>query len=117
MKLRVQALFRQTRVSYPLEVGAPEGLASFVSEWQCRKAPNGHVLVLWVICPQDFLEEIPAALCSSTGEWERYVGLDGGLLDRGFSFEDIRYDALRSELGYHDKPDQAGDEGRFLSIP
>ena len=107
---------RQTKVSYPLELGAAKGLASFVSGWQCRKTPAGHVLVLWVICSQDLLDEIPAALCSSTGEWERYIGLDGSLLDRGFSFEDIRYDTLRAKLGYHDKPDQAGDEGQFISI-
>lgn len=115
-KRAVPVDLRQTSVAYPLELGAGKGLASFVSGWQCRRTPMGHVLVLWVICSQDLLGEIPPAFCSSTGEWERYVGLDGSLLDRGFSFEDSRYDALRARLGYHDKPDQAGDEGPFISI-
>ena len=113
-KATVTVDLRQTRVAYPFELGAAKGLASFVSAWQCRKTPTGHVLVLWVICSQTLQEDVPAAFCSSTSEWERYVALDGSLLDRGFSFEDIRYDALRAKLGYHDKPDQASDEGSFI---
>ncbi len=105
---------RQTKVSYPYELGAAKGLASFVSAWQCRTTPTGHVLVLWYYCPQTLREDVPAAFCSSTSEWERYVALDGSLLDQGFSFEDMRYDALRAKLGYHDKTDQASDEGPFI---
>lgn len=109
---------RQTRISYPSELGAAKGLASLVSEWQCRKTPTGHVLVLWYSCPQDLREDVPAALCSFTGEWIRYVALDGSLLDQGFSFDDLRYDALRAKLGYHDKPpDQASyDDGPFIDF-
>ncbi len=85
-----------------------------VSAWQCRKTPAGHVLVLWYYCPQTLREDVPAAMCSVTSEWERYVALDGSLLDRGFSIDDVRYDALRAKLGYHNKPDQAFDEGPFI---
>lgn len=109
---------RLSRMSYPIELGAARGLTSFVSAWQCRKTPTGYVLVLWYSCPQDLPEHAPAAACSVTREWERYVALDGSLLDRGFSFDDLRYDALRARLGYHDKPpDQASeDEGPFIDF-
>ncbi len=107
---------RQTRISYRRELGNTKGLSSFVSGWQCRRTPAGHVLVLWYVCPEDLREDVPQALCSLTREWERYVALDGSLLDNGFSFDDARYEKLRTELGYPDKPDEAFDEGPFLSI-
>ena len=107
---------RETRISYPFELGATKGLSSFVSDWQCRRTPKGHVLVLWYACPQDLREDVPDALCSLTREWERYVALDGSLMDDGFSFDDPRYEKLRAELGYPDKPDEAMDEGPFIFI-
>ena len=113
-KTITQVDLRQTRISYPFELGAAKGLASLVAAWQCKKTPMGHVLVLWYYCPLTLREDVPAAFCSSTNEWERYVALDGSLLDRGFSFEDLRYDALRAKLGYHDKPDEPSDEGTFI---
>ncbi|WP_428374732.1 hypothetical protein [Lichenicoccus sp.] len=109
---------RQVKIPYPFELGSAKGLASVVSGWQCKKTPTGHVLVLYYYCPQDLREDVPAALCSFTREWLRYVALNGSLLDRGFSFDDIRYDALRAKLGYHDKPpDQAtDDDGHFIDF-
>ena len=104
-KSAVTVDLRQARVPYPFELGAAKGLPSLVAAWQCRKTPTGHVLVLWYYCSLTLREDVPAKFCSSTNEWERYIALDGSLLDRGFSFEDIRYDALRANLGYHDKPD------------
>lgn len=115
-KSAVPVDLRQSRIPYPSELQGKRGLTSFVSGWQCRHALGGHVLVLWYNCPQDLGEDVPQVFCSSTGEWERYVGLNGSLLDQGFSFEDSRYDALRARLGYHDKPDQAQDEGPFIWI-
>ena len=115
-KSPVQVDLRQTRISYPFELGTRKGLASFVSGWQCRKTPMGRILVLWYVCPQDLRENVPDRLCSITGEWERYVAMDGSLLDQGFSFDDPKYDGLRAKLGYHDRPDQRVDDGRFTHI-
>ena len=115
-KLAAPVDLRQTKISYPFELGAIRGLASFVSDWQCRKIRNAHVLVLWYTCPQDLRENVPQALCSSTGEWERYIALDGSLLDQGFSVDDTRYDALRATLGYDVDPSHAVDDGPFISI-
>ena len=115
-KLAALVDLRQTRILYPFELGTIRGLASFVSDWQCRKTRNGHVLVLGYTCPLDLREAVPQALCSSTGEWTRYIALDGSLLDQGFSFDDIRYDKLRSALGYDVNPSHAVDDGPFISI-
>lgn len=115
-KPAVRVDLRQTKVSYPFELGTLKGLASFVSDWQSRETPIGRVLVLGYTCPLDLRENVPQALCSSTGEWERYIALDGSLLDRGFSFDDPRYDKLRATLGYDVDPSHAVDEGQFISI-
>jgi hypothetical protein len=115
-KPAIKVDLRQIKMSYPFELGAIKGIASFVSQWQCRKTLKGHVLVLWYACPQDLREDVPLAFCSSTREWERYVALDGSLLDRGFSFDDARYDQLRATLGYDMDPSHATDEGLFISI-
>nr|WP_321985687.1 2-dehydropantoate 2-reductase N-terminal domain-containing protein [uncultured Lichenicoccus sp.] len=69
-------------------------------------------------CPQDLEEDVPAALCSLTRVWLRYVAVAGSLLDRGFSFDDSRYDALRARLGCHDKPpgQATEDDGPFIDF-
>ncbi len=40
--------------------------------------------------------------CTVTREWTRYVGLNGLLLDEGFSLEDKRYRLLDRQLGLPD---------------
>lgn len=107
---------RQTRIPHPFELGSRKGLASYVEGWECRKVPHGHVLLLWYACPQDLREHAPEALCSSTGEWERFVATSGHLLDRGFSTEDSRYEKLQAELGYDVDPNHAEADEPFISI-
>ena len=54
--------------------------------------------------------------CGATQEWLRYVGSDGKLLDAGLAVEDPRYERLRRDMGYRNKPDQTFDEGPFEQV-
>ena len=107
---------RETSFVLHRDMPGRRALTSFVFEWQCRKTPSGHVLALMYVCPDDLGDDVPEQFCSATKEWERYVSTEGELLDRGYSFDDLRYQALRASLGYHDDPQRPTDEGSFTSI-
>ena len=91
-----QSTFVLHRVMPGLRVVADE-----VSFWACKKASNARALILMYDCSQLLPENIPSKFCSKTGEWYRYIGIDGTLLDKGFQpgEADPREDVLRRRLG------------------
>jgi hypothetical protein len=80
-------------------------LADEVAFWGCAETATTHVLILWYDCPQVLPDDPPRRFCSDSGEWYRYVAMDGSLLDRGFGLglglgdTDPREAALRARLG------------------
>ena len=115
-KSPIKVELRETLLSLPSDPHATRQLASNVSAWQCRSTPIGPVLVLAYSCNLGIPAKDMERYCTVTHEWVRYVASDGKLLDAGFTLEDPRYEALRASMGYHDKPDQAFDEGPFIEI-
>lgn len=90
--------------------------AAAVTAWQCLKTPTGHVLELWYSVDELFADRPPKEFYSPNKEWQRYASTESELLDRGYGFDDPRYDALRARLGFRDSSSNKGDSP-FVSIP
>ena len=95
-----QSTFTLRRVRRGLNVVADE-----ISLWGCATTPKTHVLILYYDCPQILPTRPPARFCSKSGEWYRYIAMDGTLLDKGFGLgfgtrdADPRESGLRIRLG------------------
>ena len=95
-----QPTFMLRRVRPGLAVVAGE-----ISLWGCATTPKAHVLILYYDCSQILPTKPPARFCSKSGEWYRYIAMDGTLLDKGFglgfdsSDADPREGKLRFRLG------------------
>ncbi len=46
-----------------------------------------------------YADQVPDGDCTVTGEWVRYIAVDGLALDAGYSMEDPRYDVLEKRMG------------------
>ncbi len=85
-------------------------VADEISLWGCATPPKAHVLILDYDCSQILPNSPPARFCSKTGEWYRYIAMDGTLLDKGFGLgcvtreADPREGRLRIRLGF--SPDE-----------
>ena len=92
-------------------------LNASVEGWQCRKTGQRHFVVLMYACNLDMTRAQIARYCPITGEWARYLDIQGRPLDDGYAPEDPRYGALERKLGYPVVgPDQARDDGVLGSI-
>ena len=80
-------------------------LADKVGGWACVTTPKATFVILMYVCPQTLPDDVPARFCGDSGEWYRYVALDGSLLDEGFGLgpggrePDPRAFGLRARLG------------------
>ena len=93
-------------------------LTDRVTAWGCATTSKASLLILQYDCPQLLPEDVPARFCSESGEWYRYIALDGSLLDTGFGLglgdrdSDPRERGLRARLGL--PPDD--EDVRFQEI-
>ena len=80
-------------------------VADEIGLWGCATTPKAHVLILSYDCSRLLPDDPPARFCSKSGEWYRYIAMDGTLLDKGFGLgfgtrdADPRESGLRLRLG------------------
>ena len=78
-----------------------DALFATVSSWICNRSSRHVFLELLYSCNSDMTLADVDRYCSGDrmAEWERYMGVDGQPLDRGYGVDDPRYRNLDRRLG------------------